>query len=202
MQTKNLNELHEWHENPKDATNESLQQLQYQLEIFGQHQPLLVMENGLVIGGNQRLRVMKHMNWEKPIKVQILKVVEEQPGIWTGYVDDEKAKKTWASEDAALTEYALSHNNVAGHYKKDALEILFGKYADDIDWRMHTANTEAMQSMAEIEEKLLKAQANDDKGEAFKQEYQVVVDCEDEAHQEEIYQKLTEQGIKCKVLTL
>jgi hypothetical protein len=32
--------------------------------------------------------------------------------------------------------------------------------------------------------------------------YQLVVDCGDEAHQEELYERLTSEGFKCRVLTL
>lgn len=41
-----------------------------------------------------------------------------------------------------------------------------------------------------------------DENKNYDQEYQVVVDCKDEAEQKEIYDKLTAQGIVCKVLTL
>ena len=42
----------------------------------------------------------------------------------------------------------------------------------------------------------------DDEGIDYQNKFAIAVECEDEAHQEEIYDKLTEMGYKCKVLTL
>jgi len=38
--------------------------------------------------------------------------------------------------------------------------------------------------------------------ESLKESYQVVVDCGDEQGQREVYQRMTSEGYKCRVLTL
>jgi DNA modification methylase len=96
-----IGDLSGWDKNPRDASKEDLARLKLQIEGLKQYKPLLVTEDGVVLGGNMRLRVMKEMGVQK---------------VWVSVVHapDEKTK----------LEYALSDNDRAGFYLEDRLKDL------------------------------------------------------------------------------
>lgn len=104
-----LEKLIPWADNPRDAEQSDLERLRKQLEDKGQYKPLLVAEDGTVLGGNMRLRVMQEMNVDK---------------VWVSVVKAEDAK--------TKLEYALSDNDRIGYYVQDKLNELIAD-APDID---------------------------------------------------------------------
>lgn len=89
-----------WAENPRVVIDSDLKRLKTQLgwtkgELF---KPIIIMEDGTVLGGNQRLRMLKEMGVEK-VWVKIVNPKNEE----------EKIK------------YGLSDNGRAGAYKEEDL---------------------------------------------------------------------------------
>jgi len=80
-------------------------------------------------------------------------------------------------------------SSILSEYKDEGVD--FGAYFEPDEWA----------AMLGEEEEGEPAGADDD-GIPYQNKYAVAVECEDEAHQEEIYNKLLDMGYKCKVLTL
>lgn len=105
-----LDKLHNWENNPRTITKEGLERLKKQIQKHGQYKPLIITEDGTVIGGNMRLRAMRELG----IKEAWVSVVEAK-------TEEEKI------------EIALSDNDRVGRYDEDALANLTGSFPE-IEW--------------------------------------------------------------------
>lgn len=88
-----LNDLQSWSQNPKDIDQTDYDRLKKLIEKLGTHRPLLINEDGIVLGGNQRLKVYQELN---------------TPEVWVSVVK--------ATDEQTMLEYALSDNDQAGKY--------------------------------------------------------------------------------------
>jgi len=83
MVTKKVSALKVWDKNPKNISKKGFDRLLDEMKL-GQHSTLLVMPDGTVLGGNQRLRAMKELGIEeaKCIEVDLnfyeLETIQEQ----------------------------------------------------------------------------------------------------------------------------
>lgn len=123
-----IDRLTPWANNPRDAEDKDLERIKDQIKDLGLHNGLLVHEDGTVLGGNMRLRVLKEMGYTKvPVRV----------------VD--------APTEERKLKYALSDNDRAGFYLRDKLT---GQLAalPDFDVSMFNVDMGFSTSLAEINE--------------------------------------------------
>ena len=99
--TRPISTLSNWDKNPRTITVEDFERLKRQIERLGQYKPLLITEDGVVLGGNMRLRAYRDLGWTDA---------------WVEVVD--------AKTDAMKIEYALSDNDRAGDYDQEKLTEL------------------------------------------------------------------------------
>ena len=126
---RKITDLHNWEQNPRSMTQEGLERLKAQIQKLGQYKPLLITEDGTVIGGNMRLRAYKEL------------------GI----------SEAWVSVVSAPTEeekiaYALSDNDRAGKYESDDLANLIGNFPK-VDWAGYTVDIEEPLKIADLMDK-------------------------------------------------
>jgi hypothetical protein len=95
---KNINELKNWQDNPREISPEGYERLINQIKKLGQHTPLIIKEDGTVMSGNMRLRAYKELGITD---------------VWVEVISKDK-------EHLAM-DYALSANDTAGRYDKEAL---------------------------------------------------------------------------------
>lgn len=88
-----LKDLQPWSKNPKDIAPEDYDRLKLLIDKLGTHKPLLVNQDGIVLGGNQRLKVY---------------VERGDAEVWVSVVT--------AKTEQEMLEYALSDNDQAGKY--------------------------------------------------------------------------------------
>ena len=116
-----LSALKEWVDNPRFATPEALKRLLGQIGMTGDelYKPLLVLSDGTVIGGNQRLRVMR----EKGIKEA-----------WVFQVD---AGKELSRTD--IVSIAQDDNGRAGAYVEESLraQVIIADWEKDVRDLLH-----------------------------------------------------------------
>ena len=113
METKeyrSIDELKGWDKNPRTITKEGFTRLLEQIKRLGQYKPLLITEDGVVLGGNMRLQAYKELKLDK---------------IWVHVVD--------APTEEKKIEYALSDNDRAGKYELDQLNDLVGSF-EGVPW--------------------------------------------------------------------
>lgn len=131
-----ITDLKVWDKNPRNINKDDFERLKRQLLKFGQYKPLIIINDGTVIGGNMRLRgytalLEEYRNlgivgliekYNKNAKTKILqheaqKTIDQiEKGIWVSIVEpkDEQEK----------VEYALSDNDRAGYYHVESLTEL------------------------------------------------------------------------------
>ncbi len=103
-----IEKLREWDKNPRSITKEGFERLKYQIKKLGQYKPLIITPDGIVLGGNMRVRAYRELGIEQA---------------WVSIVEPK-------NEDEML-EYALSDNDRAGYYDSDMLANLLPGF--DID---------------------------------------------------------------------
>ena len=98
-----IEKLTNWENNPRTITPQAFQRLKEQINELGEYKPLLITEDGTVLGGNMRLRAYKEMDWTQ---------------CWVSIVK--------ADTEELKLKYALSDNDAVGEYHKDDLANLIG----------------------------------------------------------------------------
>lgn len=121
-----LDKLHNWENNPRTITKEGLERLKKQLEKHGQYKPLIVTQDGTVIGGNMRLKAMQEMG------------VKEA---WVSVVDAETEEKK--------IEIALSDNDRVGRYDEDQLANLTGNFPN-VEWKDYSVDLKDPINLGEL----------------------------------------------------
>lgn len=108
--------------NPRSILKDNYDRLKRHLIKYGQYKPLIVNQDGVVVGGNMRLRVMQDLGWEK---------------VWISVVE--------AHTKAKMLEYTLSDNESFGNWEEEALaEMLLDTQGDLIleDFRIDRGSSE------------------------------------------------------------
>jgi len=125
--SKQITDLYNWADNPRAIKKEKFEELKNRIKRFGQFKPLIVTEDGEVLGGNMRLRAYKELGITD---------------VWVSVV----SPKTQAEK----IEIALTDNEEMGYYEDQALAELIAKYKDDIDLTKYSVHLKQPQTLEEI----------------------------------------------------
>lgn len=122
----NLSDLKEWEKNPRAIKDKDFQLLKDQITLLGQYKPLLVMNDGTVLGGNMRLKAYKESGGFDKLWVSIIEFIEKD-GLFYAVINGQEQKKPFESILQGMTEYSLSDNDRAGFYQSGELANLVGE---------------------------------------------------------------------------
>ena len=128
---RKLNTLKEWEQNPRTITKENFERLKIQIQQLGQYKPLLITEDGTVLGGNMRLKAYQELGIDE---------------VWVSIVD--------APTEQKKIEYALSDNDRVGKYEMDLLLNLTGSYPE-IKWENYSIDIKLPQLVTDIQNSAL-----------------------------------------------
>jgi hypothetical protein len=107
-----IEKLKEWDKNPRTITAENLERLKKQIQKFGQYKPLVINEDGIVLGGNMRLRALRELEIQE---------------VWVSIVKPADLNE--------MLEYSLSDNDRAGKYDEFLLRELLPEFDVDLsEW--------------------------------------------------------------------
>lgn len=121
--------LKPWEDNPRSIDQSDFEQLKKDLGAK-QFKPILIMEDGTVLGGNMRIRAYKELGREL-VWVSVISVKEDGE-LCTAYVNNEK-DKTFNSRYDAMVHYSLKDNEVRGKYDKQLTAEQLSKVALPLD---------------------------------------------------------------------
>ena len=76
-ETRKLSDLKDYEKNPRKLEKEQAEQLKTSLDKFGQCEPVVVNQDGTIIGGHQRCRTLRKMG-EKIVDVYVPERVLEE----------------------------------------------------------------------------------------------------------------------------
>ncbi len=124
--TRKISTLKLWDKNPRSIGKGEYKSLKKKIERWGQFKPVLITENGTVIGGNMRIRAYRDLKI-KDVWVSVVKPKNESEMIEMALADNELAGR-WDEQALAelieplkinLKDYKLDLNKA-----KDLKEIL------------------------------------------------------------------------------
>jgi len=123
---RDISTLHNWQHNPRSMTKDGLERLVRQIKKLGVYKPLLITEDGTVLGGNMRLQALRELG---------------QKDVWVSVVD--------APTEEKKIEYALSDNDRAGKYEADQLANLIGNFPD-VEWGDYTVDIKEPELVSDL----------------------------------------------------
>lgn len=170
---KKIDEIRPYEKNPR-RNDEAVKYVAASIDIFGFKQPIVIDKDGIIVAGHTRYKAAKKLN---------LKAV---PCIVADDLSDEQIKA-----------YRLADNKVAEKAEWD-YDLLPEELNGITDFDMIDFGFE---ELAEEDEEPKPVQRDDLSGQVGEM-FQIVIDCESEAEQEQLYYKLMEEGLKCRTLTL
>lgn len=107
MDTRDISTLKLWEDNPRSITAGDFGRLKRQIQKLGQYKPLIITEDGTVLGGNMRLRAYQELGMKD---------------VWVSVVEAPTPEKK--------LEYALSDNDRAGFYDEQRLAELITNHPE------------------------------------------------------------------------
>ena len=175
-----MSQVRLWEKNPRGIKENDFARLKNQIERLKVFKPLIACEDEgsgyIVLGGNMRLRAYQELGYSE---------------VWLSIVE--------APDENTRTEYALADNDRAGYYEQDKLAEL-AHNNPGLDLELYHVDVGNTKPIGDILKKYMPDE--EDEGKTYEEKFQVVIDCTSEENQEEIFNKLTELEIKCRILTL
>lgn len=171
-----INELTPYENNAKVHTKEQIDQIKISIEKFGMNDPIGVWgENNIIVEGHGRIEALKELGYEEVDCIRL------------DHLTDEERRA-----------YTLAHNKLTMNTDFDFTKLEEElRNIDTIDMRIFD-----FEFSLDEEDEEGSSKERKDLSDEVKETYEVIVECENEIEQEEIYNKLLEEGLTCRVLTL
>jgi ParB-like chromosome segregation protein Spo0J len=171
-ETVKLSELKTDGENPNKMGKEQLERLKASIENWGFIVPIITNKDLLIADGEQRYTAAKALGMTE---VSVIRLPIEDV-------------------DRRLLRQVL--NKLKGKHEKELDQLEYERI-------IQAGKEEDLKYLLMLSDDKLSGFLNEDEdGVAFDESFEVVVECEDEQHQEAVFNKLTGEGYKCRVLTL
>ena len=162
--------------NVRRHPDNNLDAIKASLKRFGQQKPIVVDSADIIRAGNGTWAAAKALGWKN---------------IWI-------IKTALAGSDAVA--YAIADNRTAELAQWDSPALASQLAA--LDAHLQLAAGFTPEEMAALTAGLDQAPADNGVEVPLRQVFEVAVECHDEDDQREIYERLTQEGRKCRVLTI
>jgi hypothetical protein len=149
------------------------QRIKRSIEEFGYVDPVIINSDNTVIGGHQRVKVLKELGNTQIDVIQI-----EIP----------------KNKEKALN---VALNKISGEWDMDRLTVLLDELKNDGLLDITGFDEKEFAALKADLEKV-----DDPKEVPLKSAFEVIIECPNESEQERIYNELVEAGYSCRVLTL
>lgn len=157
--------------------NKNLDAIKGSLTKFGQMTPIVIDGKDVVLKGNGTLAAAKALGWKNIFCVRSdLDTVQKAAYAIADNRSGELAK--WDNDVLAKTLLALRGED----FELEAIGF------DDLDMRKILGEAPPRE--------------DGDEEEKYKSMFEVVIECMDEAEQQEVYEHLTGEGLKCRILSM
>lgn len=160
--------------NAKIHTAEQIEQIKQSIEEFGMNDPIAVWKNNEIIEGHGRLIACTELG------------IDKVPVIRLDTLTDEQRKA-----------YMLVHNKLTMNTGFD-FDILGEELESLANIDMSAYGFEELEQELEEQGGATSAEPSYN----YHEQYGVIVICQDEAEQEEVYNRLTGEGLTCKVVAV
>lgn len=172
-----INDLKEYKNNSRTHSEEQITQIVNSIKEFGFTNPILIDNKNLIIAGHGRLLAAKKLDLKEVPTIVLNNLSEEQ-------------KKAYIIADNQLA------MNAGWDFEMLKNEIM--TIADDIDLNLLGFNEQELANIIDGLE-LIEPELQEQE---YKEVFNVIINCEDENHQEKTYNELQEKGYECQVQSL
>ena len=174
LESMSVDELNADPANARKHPDRNLDAIKSSLARFGQQKPIVIDANNVVRAGNGTLAAAKALGWTH------LNIVRT------------------ALPSVEATAFAIADNRTAELAEWD-IEILAAALSDPAMGDLYFDEAEIKKWLGADEPPLIEEpQPATEVGESF----QVIVECESEARQRDVFERLTTEGLSCRLLTL
>lgn len=142
------------------------------LELFGQRKPIVIDSANVIVAGNGTVQAAKLLNWEKVACVRI-------PADWTS-----EQIKAYALADNRTAEMAKWDDEILG------IQLLELAESDFPIQQFGFTQEEKIDKVANTEEM------------KWEDRYEVVIECDNEAQQQELLDRFVKQGYKVRAIVI
>lgn len=164
--------------------DDEYERLKRSIETFGYVDPIIVNADGTVIGGHQRLFVLRDLGFS-----------EADVAVVDLNKNDEKALN-------------IALNKISGEWDEEKLAAIFADL--QVDGYDITLSGFSQEEQANLTDALVQGIEEAEDGDVEREDlsdkvsavYEVIIECDDEEHQRMVFESLTEEGYECRVLTL
>ena len=170
---KNLKDIKPYDKNPRKNDN-AVEYVANSIKEFGFQQPIVIDKDGVIVAGNTRYKASKKLGLEKV------------PCIIADDLTDEQIK-AYRLVDNKVSELADWDIDLLGEELDGIFDIDMSDFGFDL---------------IEEEEEPTAPTERKDLSDKVGETYEVIIECDNEQQQAEIYEKLREEGLTCRVLTL
>jgi len=137
--------LKPWEDNPREIDEEDFERLKQRLRNE-QFKPLLITSEGVVLGGNMRIRAYKDLGVPK-VWVSVISFKKHQDGLVTAYVNN-KEDMTFDSVADAMAHYSFTDNEEFGKYDKQLVAELVTDISIPLDeYAVHTGKVMTLEEV-------------------------------------------------------
>lgn len=165
--------LTEYKNNARTHSPEQVAKIARSIQEFGFINPVLINKDNVIIAGHGRVMAAKELGMTEVPCLRVEHLTEAQ---MRAYVIADNKLAEDAGWDMEILQNELS-----------ALQEL------DFDISLTGFNFDIDEEIQDVEKDL---------SDSIKSTFEVIVECENEMSQEEVFDRLTKEGLKCRVLTL
>ena len=170
--------------NPRTITEDDFEKLKKSLVNFRKMlslRPMVVDEDWNILGGNMRYQALCRLR-------------DEGVEGFTEDISDEWVKQDTTLSAAEKREFVIKDNQQRGRNDWDALanewdDEELREWDVDMDWFDEDVENLEPGDMPDLSDKI-------------QNEFKIEISCEDEQQQQDLYNKLIEEGYECRILTL
>ena len=168
--------------NPRN-NEEAIDKVASSIQEFGFKVPIIIDENNVVVTGHTRLLASKKLGLKTVPCVIADDLTEAQ--IKAFRIADNKVSEysKWDEELLKIELEQLEEMN----FNLDTVDIDYSDFDLEIDY---------------IEDDFVEIKEREDLSDKVNSAYEIIIECDNEEEQEEMYNRFIEEGLRCRVLTL
>ena len=177
-----INKLIPYINNPRNNEN-AIDKVASSIKEFGFKVPIVIDKNNVVVNGHTRLLASKKLGLKEVPCVVADDLSEAQ--IKAFRIADNKVSE-YASWDEELLKIELEQLEEM-NFNLDTVNIDYSDFDLEVDY---------------IEYDFMEIKEKEDLSDKVNSAYEIIIECDNEEEQEEMYNRFIEEGLRCRVLTL
>ena len=168
--------------NPRNNEN-AVDKVASSIKEFGFKNPIVIDKNNVIINGHTRLLASKKLGLKEVPVIVADDLSEAQVKAFR--IADNKTSEyaTWDEELLKIELEQLEEMN----FNLDTVDIDYSDFDLEIDY---------------IEDDFIEIKEREDLSDKVNSAYEIIIECDNEEEQEEMYNRFIEEGLRCRVLTL